>query len=81
MSEEQRKWYCCKICGVAENNRKDWCDLGCGRDYNEIFEVKRMVDVIAQAQNVGFDLGYEQAELQIIGQPPDSDVGHKPEII
>jgi len=34
-----KKHYRCSICGYSEHNRSDWCDLGCGRDYNEMIEV------------------------------------------
>lgn len=31
-----KKYYKCKWCGYSPNNRADWCDLGCGSDYNEM---------------------------------------------
>ena len=33
------KIYACSNCGVSLTNRNDWCDLGCGSDYNEMIEV------------------------------------------
>ncbi|MEK7180275.1 MAG: hypothetical protein AAB706_02265 [Patescibacteria group bacterium] len=33
------KIYACSNCGVSLINRNDWCDLGCGSDYNEMIEV------------------------------------------
>ena len=31
--------YACSNCGVSLNNRNDWCDLGCGSDYNEMIDI------------------------------------------
>ena len=40
------KIYACSNCGVSLTNRNDWCDLGCGSDYNEMIEVggRRFID-------------------------------------
>ena len=40
------KIYACSNCGVSETNRADWCDLGCGSDYNEMIDVggRRFID-------------------------------------
>lgn len=35
---EKKEIYACSICGVSERNRFDWCDLGCGNDYNEMIK-------------------------------------------
>lgn len=29
----------CNNCGICFQNRRDWCDLGCGSDYNEMIEI------------------------------------------
>jgi len=42
MSEEQ-KYYSCKVCGFSPNNRRTWCDKGCGSDYNEMRDVTDVV--------------------------------------
>lgn len=31
--------FVCSYCGYHPGNRASWCDLGCGRDYNEMFAV------------------------------------------
>lgn len=49
LAESRKKYYCCKSCGISETNRVDWCDLGCGRDYNEIFEVKKADKLLTAA--------------------------------
>ena len=38
--------YACSNCGVLDTNRFDWCDLGCGSDYNEMIDVtgRRFID-------------------------------------
>uniref|UniRef100_A0A6H1Z633 Uncharacterized protein n=1 Tax=viral metagenome TaxID=1070528 RepID=A0A6H1Z633_9ZZZZ len=38
------KIYACSNCGVCLTNRNDWCDIGCGRDYNEMIEVCSQLD-------------------------------------
>jgi hypothetical protein len=42
----EKKIYLCKTCGVSLNNRADWCDLGCGNDYNEMVEVKGLPELL-----------------------------------
>lgn len=32
--------YSCSHCGLSVHNRGDWCDLGCGDDYNQMTEIK-----------------------------------------
>ena len=34
--------WACSICGLHPNSRADWCDAGCGSDYNEMFLVKHL---------------------------------------
>jgi hypothetical protein len=36
---EATPYYSCKVCGFSPTNRATWCDLGCGRDYNEMRRV------------------------------------------
>ena len=48
--KKEKKYYACKICGISETNRANWCDLGCGRDYNEIFEVKRVEEFLEKIE-------------------------------
>ena len=42
----QNKIYACSNCGISLTNRNDWCDLGCGSDYNEMIDVsgRRFID-------------------------------------
>lgn len=40
------KFYKCTICGLKETNRKDWCDMGCGSDYNDMVELVYFTDVM-----------------------------------
>lgn len=30
----------CSICGYSPSNRANWCDLGCGRDYQRMIRVE-----------------------------------------
>jgi hypothetical protein len=32
----KKEWWACSICGPATNSRANWCNAGCGRDYNEM---------------------------------------------
>jgi hypothetical protein len=32
--------WCCKACGPSLTSRADWCDRGCGNDYNEMFLIR-----------------------------------------
>lgn len=34
--------YSCSHCGYSPSNGACWCDLGCGRDYNEMKSLDRM---------------------------------------
>ena len=34
------KLYGCSNCGVSKDNRFDWCDLGCGNDFQSMMEVE-----------------------------------------
>lgn len=56
--EEKKRIYACKVCGVSFTNRATWCDLGCGRDYNEMFEVKNLLQLFRSwaLECVGEDL-------------------------
>lgn len=48
--------YFCNHCGYSPDNRCDWCDLGCGDDYNEMIRVpKRLIDKLAAQPNVQAD--------------------------
>jgi hypothetical protein len=38
----KRKYYMCSNCGFSPRNRSNWCDLGCGQDYNKMIEIKRL---------------------------------------
>ena len=40
---ESRKHYFCRGCGYSPTNRRDWCDKGCGSDFNEMIELKSPV--------------------------------------
>ena len=39
MSDTVTLWRC-RVCGVSRTNRRNWCDLGCGSDYNEMTPVE-----------------------------------------
>jgi len=43
-NREIKKLYACSHCGLSVNNRGDWCNLGCGDDYNQMIEVKIPTD-------------------------------------
>ena len=45
--------YVCSNCRVSLTNRSDWCDLGCGSDYNEMIEVsgRRFIDYSIKIKN------------------------------
>jgi len=56
---KKQTYFMCNICGFSPDNRKDWCDLGCGSDYNEIYDLadmdkkikavrKRLIEIIRQ---------------------------------
>jgi hypothetical protein len=34
--------WACRNCGLHPNSRADWCDAGCGSDYNQMFLVKNI---------------------------------------
>lgn len=54
----EKKIYMCGNCGVSLTNRADWCDLGCGRDYSEMIEVKGLQDLLTQQR--------EEAKQEVI---------------
>lgn len=31
--------WCCTHCGPSPTSRANWCDRGCGSDYNQMFEL------------------------------------------
>jgi hypothetical protein len=46
---ENKDIYACRACGISLTNRKTWCDLGCGSDYNEMFKVPNARNFLRQA--------------------------------
>ena len=53
----KKEIYCCRGCGISMTNRKDWCDLGCGRDYNEMFKVVNFSSLLQQKHEESYKLG------------------------
>lgn len=62
------KIYACSNCGVSLTNRNDWCDLGCGSDYNEMIDVtgRRFIDYSINIKNK-LDLIIDKLPLQVDG--------------
>ena len=62
-----KKIYACSNCGVSLTNRNDWCDLGCGSDYNEMIEVdgRRFIDYSKKQRNAGIKSMCEMIKQQI----------------
>ena len=46
--EKEKKYYLCTNCGFSPTNRATWCDLGCGSDYNEMVEIRRLPEFLAK---------------------------------
>lgn len=47
--------WACSICGPSKDSKGWWCALGCGRDYNEMVElrmipVRRLEELLALAE-------------------------------
>lgn len=38
-ARKSKEVYLCTNCGISKYNRFDWCDLGCGSDYNEMVRI------------------------------------------
>lgn len=38
LKDHDHEWCCCN-CGASRTNREDWCDLGCGNDYNAMIRI------------------------------------------
>ena len=62
------KIYACSNCGVSLTNRSDWCNLGCGSDYNEMIEVggRRFIDYSINIKNK-LDLIIDKLPLVVDG--------------
>lgn len=39
---EDRHFFC-RVCGYSPRSHGDWCDKGCGRDYNTMLEIPPFV--------------------------------------
>ena len=39
------EFYVCSHCGFSPKNRANWCDLGCGSDYNKMTKLTDAVHV------------------------------------
>ena len=39
MAIRGEKAYACSVCGFSPKNHANWCNLGCGSDYNEMIEL------------------------------------------
>ena len=42
--------YVCRVCGYNPYNRADWCDSGCGSDYNQMHPVPATTDATLRAK-------------------------------
>lgn len=60
------RYFRCSICGFSYKNRGNWCALGCGRDYNEMIEIKipKIID-------------YRRVECFDCGKIFNANKGHK----
>jgi hypothetical protein len=38
LKEHDGEWCCC-TCGPSKTSRMEWCDRGCGRDYNAMIRI------------------------------------------
>jgi len=43
---EKEDYYACASCGFSLTNRENWCDLGCGRDYNKMILIHNLAQAI-----------------------------------
>lgn len=66
------EYWACVVCGYHPFNRQEWCDLGCGRDYNEMCKIPKSVarqtallmQAIAEVPDPSAELdGYGNARL------------------
>ena len=46
--EKEKKYYLCSNCGFSPDNGTTWCALGCGSDYNEMVEIRRLPEFLAK---------------------------------
>lgn len=40
LKEHDNEWCCC-TCGPSKTSRAEWCDRGCGSDYNAMVRIDR----------------------------------------
>jgi hypothetical protein len=61
------KIYACSNCGVSETNRSDWCDLGCGSDYNEMIDVggRRFIEYSTKIKKTAISPIIEMIKQQV----------------
>ena len=52
------KLWKCSNCGISENNRCTWCDLGCGSDYHDMTEV-----VVGELKEIELMVNNEHSKL------------------
>ena len=45
---EVKEWWVCSICGPATWSSANWCDGGCGSDYNKMTKLVLPHELIAQ---------------------------------
>lgn len=51
-----KKGYFCSYCGYDEASTATWCAAGCGRDYNQMYEVPERL--IKKLKDKAYEAGY-----------------------
>lgn len=63
---ESRKFYCCNHCGFSVTNRADWCDMGCGRDYNAMIDITKNITEALKQHSEEWKKKYETLNKELM---------------